>query len=66
MKGSIQLYIRVTHNVGAPDKQQELINDVLIDELYIEISNLTSFSPRTLAEFLWGMVVELKQSYSLK
>lgn len=41
IQGSIQLYIRATHIVG------DMIDDQLIDNMYIEIDNLTSFSPRT-------------------
>ena len=47
MQGSVQLYIRTTHTVGDLDQQLELIDDVLIDDLYIEIQNLPSFSPPT-------------------
>lgn len=46
MQGSIQLYTRATH-MGDPDDEQDLTDDQLIDNMYIEIDNLTSFSPRT-------------------
>ena len=47
MQGSVQLYVRATHTVGDLDLQLQLTDDVLIDNLYIEIQNLTSFSPLT-------------------
>ena len=47
MQGSIQLYIRVTHTISDPDQQ-------LIDDMYIEIGNLSSCSPRMPVEQFIG------------
>ena len=46
-QGSVQLYIRVTHTVGERDEDENLTDDLLIDNIYVEISNITSFSPLT-------------------
>lgn len=55
LQGSIQLYIRATHIVGDPDREYDLMtDDLLIDNMYIEIDNLTSFSPRTPTEHYRG------------
>ena len=50
----MQLYIRTTHTVGDPDRQPQLADDILIDNLYIEIENLTSLSPPSPAEVFTG------------
>lgn len=54
LQGSAQLYIRATHTVGDFDKQLDLTDDILIDDIYIEIENLTSFSPPTPPEVFTG------------
>ena len=41
------MYIRATHTIGDPDQSTELIDDIPIDNVYIEISNINSSSPPT-------------------
>ena len=54
VQGSVQLYIRVTHTIGGVDTHQVLTDDLLIDNLFIEVANLTSFSPLTPVELFIG------------
>lgn len=54
IQGAVQLYISVIHIVGELDQQHDIIDDLLIDNIYIEIGNITSFSPLTPAETFPG------------